>query len=136
MLPLLSLGAAGRRGGQWSGRDHLPDEVIIAMVKMDIANRSRRVITRIVLDPEEPRVNSQSLIVHLKFLPAYIVVKLKRTRAGILDGLDRSKIPLEKTRYFGRCSWSDSPAFHTDPVCLAAHITKFDMRISGKFGRW
>jgi len=55
----------------------------------DVANDARGKV--IDLHPEEPPCGSGP-IVHLKYPPAYIVVKLARTRAGQLEGLEPAVI--------------------------------------------
>lgn len=71
-------------------------------VKMDlnITNGARGTIVKIVLHPDEPAIDDKSLVT-LKYLPAYILVKLNRTRASQLQGLEDSVIPVEITmKYF------------------------------------
>ena len=48
----------------------------------------------IVLHPDEPPLGDEP-IVHLKYLPSYILVKLSRTRGSKLEGLDDAVIPVE-----------------------------------------
>ena len=61
---------------------------------LDVANGARGQIVDIVLHPDEPDVTGQP-IVKLKHLPSYILVKLERTRATPLEGLEGSVIPIE-----------------------------------------
>ncbi|KAJ7805180.1 hypothetical protein B0H14DRAFT_2611557 [Mycena olivaceomarginata] len=61
---------------------------------LDLANGARGDIVDIILDPEEPPLG-EGPIVHLRKLPVYILVKLARTRASRLEGLDERVIPLE-----------------------------------------
>ncbi|KAJ8516236.1 hypothetical protein ONZ45_g6447 [Pleurotus djamor] len=61
---------------------------------LDITNGARGVIVDIILHPDEPPV-ADDPIVKLKYLPSYILVKLFRTRATQLDGLEESIIPVE-----------------------------------------
>jgi hypothetical protein len=63
---------------------------------LDITNGARGTIVDIVLHPDEPEV-VDGTIVKLKHLPSYILVKLSRTRASKLEGLDESIIPIEPT---------------------------------------
>jgi len=60
---------------------------------LDITNGARGVITDIVLDPDEPPLEGDS-ITTLKHLPRCVLVKLNRTRAARLDGLDDGVIPI------------------------------------------
>jgi hypothetical protein len=60
---------------------------------LDIANGTRATVVQIVLDPEEPPFGNEQVI-ELKFLPVYILVKLERTRAEVLPGLDPNVIPI------------------------------------------
>ncbi|KAF5370268.1 hypothetical protein D9758_006876 [Tetrapyrgos nigripes] len=64
---------------------------------LDITNGARREIVDIVLDPHEPKHNDDRPVTHLKYLPLYILVKMKRTRAQKLAGLDKNVIPIEPT---------------------------------------
>lgn len=63
---------------------------------LDITNGARGEIVGIVLDKDEPPVGD-SPVVKLKHLPAYILVKLSRTRATRLDGLEDCVIPVQPT---------------------------------------
>ncbi|KAF7971479.1 hypothetical protein HWV62_20998 [Athelia sp. TMB] len=61
---------------------------------LDITNGARGEIVGNILHPDEPDIADES-IVHLKYVPSYILVKLDRTRASRLEGLDESVIPVE-----------------------------------------
>jgi hypothetical protein len=61
---------------------------------LDVTNGARGKIVDIILHPDEPPIGDGA-IVHLKYLPSYILVKLCRTRASKLDGLEESVIPVE-----------------------------------------
>ncbi|KAI5824427.1 hypothetical protein K523DRAFT_356856 [Schizophyllum commune Tattone D] len=60
---------------------------------LEVTNGARGVIVDIVLDPDEPDTPSGS-VVHLKYLPQYVLVKLDRTQAGKLEGLEEGVIPI------------------------------------------
>jgi len=60
---------------------------------LDITNGARGTIVDVILNSEEPPVGDSS-IVTLKHLPQCVLVKLNRTRAARLDGLDDGVIPL------------------------------------------
>ncbi|KAG5641683.1 hypothetical protein H0H81_011038, partial [Sphagnurus paluster] len=60
---------------------------------LDLTNGARGEITDIILHPDEPAIGDGP-IVHLQHLPLYILVKLHRTRATTLDGLDERVIPV------------------------------------------
>ena len=62
---------------------------------LDITNGARGVITDIILDPDEPELG-EGPIVTLKHLPACILVKLSRTRAAQLPGLEPGVIPIQR----------------------------------------
>jgi hypothetical protein len=64
---------------------------------LDLTNGARGEIVDIILDPDEPPVEDAP-IVHLQKLPAYILVKLDRTRATKLDGLEQGVIAIEPTQ--------------------------------------
>ena len=61
---------------------------------LDVTNGARGTLVNIVLHPDEPPLGDEP-IVHLKYLPSYLLVKLSRTRASKLDGLDDAVIPVE-----------------------------------------
>ena len=61
---------------------------------LDITNGARGEIVDIILDPDEPPIGNDP-IVTLKRLPAYILVKMARTRATQLEGLDEGVIPVQ-----------------------------------------
>jgi len=61
---------------------------------LDIANGARGDIVGIVLHPKEPPIGDRP-VVKLKFLPTCILVKMYRTRASRLEGLDQGVIPIE-----------------------------------------
>ncbi|KAJ7937536.1 hypothetical protein B0H13DRAFT_2226473 [Mycena leptocephala] len=63
---------------------------------LDLTNRARGEID-IILDPDEPPVGDEP-VVHLQKMPAYILVKLTRTRATKLAGLEKCVLPIEPTK--------------------------------------
>jgi hypothetical protein len=85
--------------------EDLPDTIKIAIgmkvmvtqnvkTDLDITNGARGTITGLVLHPDEPPISNEA-IVTLKHLPAFIFIKLNRTRATQLQGLPDSVIPVE-----------------------------------------
>ncbi|KAJ7017151.1 hypothetical protein C8F04DRAFT_1244317 [Mycena alexandri] len=85
----------------------LPDEIEIAIgmqvmvtsnleTDLDLTNGARGEIVDIFLDPDEPAVGDEP-VVRLEKMPAYILVKLERTRAAQLEGLEERVIPIEPT---------------------------------------
>ena len=70
---------------------------------LDMTNGARGEIVDIILHPDEEisHLNDDASVVYLKHLPAYILVKLSRTRATTLMGLEEGVIPIEPvlTRY-------------------------------------
>ena len=60
---------------------------------LDVANGARGEIVDTALHPDEPPLSDEP-IVTLKHLPAYVLVKLHRTWAQKLDGLDECMIPI------------------------------------------
>ena len=63
---------------------------------LDVTNGARGEIVDIILDLDKPPVWNEPTI-KLKCLPAYILVKLMRTRATKLNGLQGGVIPVEVT---------------------------------------
>ncbi|CAK5283389.1 unnamed protein product [Mycena citricolor] len=72
---------------------------------LDLTNGARGTIKDIILDPDEPPIGPES-VVHLKRLPAYILVQFERTRAAQLSGLPSGVLPIQpaKTTYLVK-SW-------------------------------
>ena len=68
---------------------------------LDITNGARGEIIDIILHPDEPPIDANEAIIRLKYMPAYLLVKLSRTRATRLEGLDECVIPIEpvSTKY-------------------------------------
>ena len=64
---------------------------------LDITNGARGEIVDIVMHPKELRINKDASVVRLKYLSSYIHVKMSRTRATKLEGLDECIIPIEST---------------------------------------
>ncbi|THH14508.1 hypothetical protein EW146_g5828 [Bondarzewia mesenterica] len=61
---------------------------------LDLTNGARGEITEIVLHPNEPPLKGRS-VVHLHYMPLYILAKMGRTRATTLPSLDEQVIPIE-----------------------------------------
>ena len=67
---------------------------------LDVTNGARGEIVDIILHPDELTLEDGP-VVKLKYLPSYVLVKLTRTRASQLEGLDEGIIPVEvATRNF------------------------------------
>lgn len=99
------------KSGREDKRNSLPDVVEIAIgmkvmvttnveTDLDIANGARGTVVGVVLHQGETGVASGDTVT-LQHMPAYILVRLDRTRAGRLSGLDEHVIPIEPvTRAF------------------------------------
>ena len=61
---------------------------------IDVANASRGCITDIIFDERKSKVPSTEPVVELEYLPAFILVKMKHTKAATLDGLEPGILPL------------------------------------------
>ncbi|KAL1661745.1 hypothetical protein GGF50DRAFT_60440, partial [Schizophyllum commune] len=92
------------QGSKPNARD-LPREVLIAVgalvlvtqnidTNLDIANGARGHIERIVFDPREPDHGEEGSVVHLRYMPKYVLVKLERTRVQRLEGLQDRVVPI------------------------------------------
>jgi hypothetical protein len=69
------------------------------LTDLDVANGVRGHVEGIVLDEREhliTRNNSHSI--HLRYPPRYVLVKLDRTKAPVLDGLPENVIPITPVR--------------------------------------
>ena len=62
---------------------------------LDVMNGACGEIVDIILHPDEPAFSTNEPIIHLKYLPAYLLVKLQCTRASHLQGLEEAVIPVE-----------------------------------------
>ena len=81
-------------------------------VDIDVTNGARGEIVDIVLHPDEPPISQVSSEIHLQYLPLYmILVKMARTRASRLPGLEDNVIPIQ-------------PASCTIPISLRASSGK------------
>ncbi|KAH7096223.1 hypothetical protein BKA62DRAFT_676038 [Auriculariales sp. MPI-PUGE-AT-0066] len=87
------------------GNDRPPDVVELAIgmevvvtynlqTELDIANGSRGEIVDTILHQDEPDIDRTSSEVTLQNPPAYILVKLRTTRAKQLKGLDQGVVPV------------------------------------------
>jgi hypothetical protein len=61
---------------------------------LDVANRMRGVITKIVIDNREPPYPMDDAMITLKYPPLYVLVKLLKTKMPALDGLQEGVIPI------------------------------------------
>jgi hypothetical protein len=61
---------------------------------LDVANGARGEIVDIILHPDEPALGNEP-IMKLTKLPAYILIKMERTRATTLEGLEENVIPVD-----------------------------------------
>ncbi|KAF8673089.1 helicase family, partial [Rhizoctonia solani] len=93
----------GRKGRNEKGG--LPDKVYLAIglkimvtlnvqTDLDVANGARGTIVAIALDPDEPPIEVGQQKAKLSRLPAYILVKMDRTRAGALRDLSQGTLPI------------------------------------------
>lgn len=112
-LTLTECYAAATRGSgdksDWKRRKQdLPDVVEVAIgmkvmvtqnvqTDLDITNGACGTVVDILLSPDEPPIHDLQPIIMLKHLPACILVKLNRTHASKLQGLEESVIPVEPT---------------------------------------
>lgn len=66
---------------------------------LDVANGARGEVVDIILHPEEPAMGQEG-VVHLRHLPLCVLVRLERTRATQLPGLEPGVIPVFRRRQF------------------------------------
>ena len=62
--------------------------------ELDIANGARGIVVDIILNDEDADTREVDGIVKLKRLPTCVLVKLERTRAPRLDGLEKGVVPI------------------------------------------
>lgn len=60
---------------------------------IDLANGTRAVVEKIILDPEEPPIGTEQRV-HLRYLPLCVLVRVERTRCGRLSDLEENVIPI------------------------------------------
>lgn len=88
-------------------RKDLPEQIELAIgmkvmvttniqTDLDLANGARGEIVDIILHADEPACTDP--VVHLQHLPAYVLVKMSRTRASKLKDLASGVIPVEPTK--------------------------------------
>ncbi|THG92702.1 hypothetical protein EW026_g8293 [Hermanssonia centrifuga] len=65
---------------------------------LDLTNGSRGTIIDIILHEDEPPLSQEPIVV-LKYLPVYVLVKMARTRASKLNGLEEGVIPVEPAKH-------------------------------------
>jgi ATP-dependent exoDNAse (exonuclease V) alpha subunit len=63
-------------------------------IDLDMANGARGEITEVVLDKRETAFSPTVPIVELTYPPAYILIKMNRTKAVQLEGLEKDVLPL------------------------------------------
>jgi hypothetical protein len=102
--------ASELRGGKRNQRrraNDLPDTMQMAVsmkvmvtsnieTNLDVVNGAQCEIIVIILHPDEPPLGDDP-IVALQYLPSYILVKLKQTHTGQLEGLNEDVIFVEVT---------------------------------------
>ena len=92
-------------GSKQQRKKELPNRLLLAIgmkvlvmtnieTDLDVANGARREIVDVILHPDED-IDPAESVVKLKHLPICVLVKLYRTRATALDGLDQGVIPIE-----------------------------------------
>src|SRR5215472_16434227 len=103
------------------------------MTDLDISNGARREIVDMILHPDEPPIPNAP-IVKLKYLPAYLLVRLERTRASRLDGLDTGVIPIEvsTTKYRIQIDKSMTKTVLRKQYPLAAAYAYTDYKAQGQ----
>ncbi|THG94081.1 hypothetical protein EW026_g7317 [Hermanssonia centrifuga] len=82
------------------GKSHLVrmERSIAIETDLDLTNGSRGTIVEIVLHEDEPPLGTDP-VVHLQYLPAYVLVKMARTRASKLKDLEEGVIPVEPAKH-------------------------------------
>ena len=95
----------GSKSGKWRKRKDLQVQIELAKgikvlvtdnveTNFNITNGTQGEIIYSILHPDEP-LTGEGLIVHLKYLPSYLLVKLSHIHTSQLDGLDEAIIPVE-----------------------------------------
>ena len=95
----------GKASNESRRKKDLPEEIELALgmkvmvtrnlnTDLDVTNGARGEIVDIVLHPQEPPLRDEP-IVKLTRLPMYILVKLDRTKACALPGLEEGVLPVE-----------------------------------------
>ena len=113
---------------QMRRKNDLPDSIQIAIgmkvmvtknveTDMDVMNGARGEIVDIILDPDEPPIGNKPVIT-LKHLPAYILIKMARTRAMQLERLEEGIILVQvASRNFQIKVWQVGGKYVKCSVC-------------------
>ncbi|KAJ3538129.1 hypothetical protein NM688_g6564 [Phlebia brevispora] len=83
---------------------------------LDVTNGARGEIVDIILHPDEPQVPNESVI-HLQYMPIYLLVQMTRTRTRQLEGLDDKVIPVEPAQCTMRITLAH-------PTIRGKHVTR------------
>ncbi len=75
---------------------------------LDLTNGARGEIIDIILHPDEP-LPGDDAITELQYLPLYLLVKMTRTRASRLEGLEEGVIPVEPKQTSMRITFKTGP---------------------------
>jgi hypothetical protein len=95
-----------RQGSTRRAGDDLPESIELAVgmrvmvtrnldTDLDITNGARGTIVDVVVEADEPLTTDGNNVIHLRRPPAFLLVKLDKTRATRLEGLEHSVIPIE-----------------------------------------
>lgn len=122
-------------------KDGLPDTVELAVgmsvmvtsnleTDLDITNGARGTIETIILHPDEPPL-PDTPVVKLTYLPSYVLVKLKSTRATQLKSLDASVIPIEAKLQTFRISL---PSGSTNGKAVSRTVRRRQFPVTAAYG--
>lgn len=137
----------GSRSATRKEKNGLPDQVELAIgmkvmvtynveTELDVANGARGTIVDIILDEDEPDYDHSRHEVKLRRVPAFVLVKLDRTKAGKLEGLDEGVLPLEPMERHYEITLPDRKktrkTVHRRQLTLTAAYAFTDIRSQGQ----
>jgi hypothetical protein len=97
-LAIKMKGAKRAKGGEDVVEFAIGAQVLVTQnidVDIDVTNGARGEVVGVVLDPDEEDIDEDATIVELRKMPKCVLVKMTRTRAERLEGLEDGVIPIE-----------------------------------------
>ena len=107
-------------------------------LERDLSNGARGVITDVLLHREESSLSQEEPLIHLQHPPAVVFVRLDKTRAGSLPGLESKVVPIEPIQRSFRINFQDTDGgritrtVHETQLPITAAYACTDYRAQGQ----
>ena len=107
-------------------------------LERDLSNGARGVITDVLLHREESSLSQEEPLIHLQHPPAVVFVRLDKTRAGSLPGLESKVVPIEPIQRSFRINFQDTDGgritrtVHETQLPITAAYVCTDYRAQGQ----